>query len=269
MVSKLATVGEMAPFRFVRPVFRRVLGFIRQQQKARVIKKLEARWKATAKEDRSSPDPATSTKISIGVINLPHRTDRLAQVSGEMKRLGVEDYQLIEGVLGKDLYPDIPGDFSGAIGCNLAHSRAVKELHTADAHAVLVCEDDVEFLVEWNEIEELIEEFLGNEQLDVLCLAGRVRGSKVDIGGGLYLATGIVGQACYVVKPHMVDILSDLWTSGVKDLAKLRLRGKNDIAWNRLQTRSALFAYPQKKIAQQRPSYSDIQGRMMPVQDST
>lgn len=269
MVSKLAKVGEMAPFRFVRPSFRRVLGFIRKQRKAQDLRKLEARWNETVKESRSVREPSTSSKISIGVINLPHRTDRLAQVSSEMQRLGVEDYQLIEGVLGRDLYPDIPGDFSGAIGCNLAHSRAVKELNTTDAHAILVCEDDVEFLVGWSEINELIEEFLASEQLDVLCLAGRVRGSKMDIGGGLYLATGIVGQACYVVKPHMVDILSDVWTSGVQDLAKLRLRGKNDIAWNQLQTTSALFAFPQKKIAQQRPSYSDIQGRMMPTQEST
>ena len=207
--------------------------------------------------------------IPIVVISLPNRHDRLDGFESEMRRLGVKHHRVVPGVLGNAMYPNLPGDFSGAIGCNLAHSNAIEANNWSHEELLMICEDDVEFQVDAPALEALVSEFIADPQLDVLCLAGRVRGPKIPISEDLFVVTGVVGQACYVVKPHMVAPLAKLWRSGVADLAKLKLRGKNDIIWNKAQKNYAFFAFPRYRVARQRASYSDIQGREMPVQEST
>ena len=269
MLNALENLGTRPVIRELRPLYRRLLAVIRRFRGRRALRELAQRWEA--RRPRTGT-PSTAIRLSdlpIVVISLPNRRDRLYEFEKEMKRLKASHYRVVPGVAGKELYPSIPGDFSGAIGCNLAHSNAVESNDWSKEQLLMICEDDVEFQVDADVLEALISEFHANPHLDVLCLAGRVRGPRIPISDNLAVVTGVVGQACYVVKPHMVEPLARLWRSGVSDLARLKLKGKNDIIWNKVQRRDAFFAFPHHKIARQRASYSDIQGREMPPQEST
>ena len=250
-------------------MYRRILATAQELKGQKASRRLAIRWQAKSALHSPSEQYIPLSKTPIVVISLPNRQDRLIAFDGEMRKLGVQHHRVVPGVPGKELYPSLPGDFSGAIGCNLAHSNAIESNDWAHEKLLMICEDDVEFQVGAEVVERLISEFVAHPLLDVLCLAGRVRGPKIPISQHLCVASGIVGQACYVVKPHMVGPLATLWRSGVSDLAKLRLRGKNDIIWKKLQEHEAFFAYPRQKVARQRASYSDIQGREMPSQEST
>lgn len=127
--------------------------------------------------------------------------------------------------------------------------------------AVMVCEDDLEFVGRADEVMDCIEEFLANEQLDVLSLSGRARGGSIPISQNLRLVFGLVGRGCYVVKPHAVDPLLRRYEKGLAMLSKGDLRGKGDLMWRKLQTESLYFASPRKELARQRSGYSDIEQR--------
>ena len=264
----LIRMGRTWPLRLLRPSFRSSQKLLRQKKSAWARMRLVKRWKkAGLPIGESTPLPLED--VPVIVINLPSRPDRMKDFSSEMLKINVTNVTVVPGVPGRELYPDIPGDFSGAIGCNLAHSNAVEAIDWSGHSLQMICEDDLEFLVSRSEIDTLLGEFVANEALDVLCLAGRVRGAKIPISENLYLATGIVGQACYVLKPHMAAPLANLWRSGVEDLSRERLRGKNDHIWNTLQAGTSFFAFPRAQIARQRESFSDIQGRNLPPQESS
>ena len=100
--------------------------------------------------------------IPIAVINLVTRPDRLVEFKAEMARLGISDFTVVKGVPGRELYPELPGDFSGAIGCNLAHSDAVEAIDWERHGVLMVCEDDVEFVVSRSQLEYTNEQLIRN-----------------------------------------------------------------------------------------------------------
>lgn len=268
MNRSLQGFGSLPVVRAFRPLYRVLVRWYQNVRGVHEHRRLSARWRLRVSQATTRISSLSLSDVPIVVINLPERSDRLEHFESEMKSLGVSHFRVVPGVSGRDLYPELPGDFSGAIGCNLAHSNAIEANDWAQQELLMICEDDIEFLCSASDIETLISEFQSDPNLDVLCLAGRVRGPRIPISDNLSVASGIVGQACYVVKPKMVEVLAGLWRSGVRDLQQLRLRGKNDIAWLRVQRQEAFFAFPTRRIARQRASFSDIQGRMMPPQES-
>ena len=269
MKNSLISLGALPVFSGLRPLYRSILASIRRWGSRRALRQLALRWESRDSQRDTSPKTLRMSDIPVVVISLPNRHDRLDGFENEMRRLEIQHHRLVPGVPGKDLYPNLPGEFSGAIGCNLAHSNAIEVNNWLHEELLMICEDDVEFQIDAPALEALVSEFNANPHLDVLCLAGRVRGPKIPVSENFFVVTGVVGQACYVVKPHMVEPLAALWRSGVADLAELKLKGKNDIIWHRVQKKDAFFAFPRYKVARQRASYSDIQGREMPVQEST
>ena len=265
----LVLVGSRFPFRLLRPVFRYAKRIVSRASSRRQERLLQRRWLRLPPTIAQVPPKVSLSEIPIVAINLPQREDRRAEFKGEMDRLGISHYLFVDGVAGKELYPRLPAHFAGAIGCNLAHSNAVEALPIESGSCIMVCEDDVEFEAERHEIEALIGAFLANDKLDVLCLAGRVRGPRIWIGSNLAVVSGVVGQACYLVKPHMVKPLARLWRHGVKYLRVRSLIGKNDHIWKRLQRRKSFFAFPTYDVAGQRSGFSDIQGRSLSRQQST
>ena len=261
--GNLPVIGLLrTPFRALAKLRKGGLAFWRRRN-------LYKRWKRHQRFDASGLPTFSGEEIGITVINLPARKDRLTEFAEAMERVGFGDYSVTAGVPGRELFPQLPGDFSGAIGCNLSHAKAVEAHDWNSQPLLMVCEDDLDFLVDGARLREVISEFAQNPRLDVLCLAGRARGAKIQITERLYVATGIVGQACYVLKPQMARRLSTIWREGVGALLEQKLSGKNDLAWHPVQRREAFFAFPVGQLARQRPSFSDIQGRHMPAQDST
>jgi GR25 family glycosyltransferase involved in LPS biosynthesis len=202
-------------------------------------------------------------RLDVVVINLDSRPDRLEEFTDEMSRLGIAPWRRLTAVDGRQEFPDLDPFYSGSIGCSLSHVVALDQAPWAGVDALMICEDDVEFLVDKNTLGSAIREFLDNPNLDVLALYGKARGGSHTISSNLRIVVGLVGTVCYVVKPHMAGVISGLFDKGVNDLRKGKRKGKSDILWNQLQARNYFFAAPIGGYAQNREGYSDIEGRLL------
>lgn len=82
---------------------------------------------------------------SIRIINLPHRTDRRAEMEGELKRLGLLDDPRV--AFFQAFQFDEAGPFSspGARGVYQSH-LAILEEAAQNGHRVLILEDDCDFV---------------------------------------------------------------------------------------------------------------------------
>ena len=227
---------------------------------------LRQRWQHVGVESRprsSAPvDPVrVFASLETIVINLNSRADRLKQFEEEIQKLHIPAWRRVEAVDGAEHFPYLDPFYSGSIGCSLSHVQALQEARWDEIEALLICEDDVEFLASLEEISQLIEEFLSNPHLDVLALYGKARGGSHQVSNNLRIVVGLVGTVCYVVKPHMAPVISDLFAQGVEDLQRGKRRGKSDILWNKLQKRGYFFAAPITSVARNRAGFSDIEGR--------
>jgi len=210
---------------------------------------LRMRW--NMKPNNSSPEALPQRRpddvlgsLDIVVINLDSRPDRLEEFKSEMARLGLHSWRRLSAVDGTKEYPELLPFYSGSIGCSLSHVLALRNAKWEKNDAILVCEDDVEFLVDKNTLSIVIQEFLENPRLDVLALYGKARGGSHPISSNLKIVVGMVGTVCYVAKPHMAEIISKLFIHGVANLMEGERRGKSDILWNQLQVRKYFFAAP-------------------------
>lgn len=230
--------------------------------------RLKARWDnrdhMVSKAFSPKLDPDTVfDRLDVVVINLDSRPDRLQEFSDEAQKLGLTSWRRFSAVDGRQEFPDLDPFYSGSIGCSLSHVYAFGEARWDSREALLVCEDDVEFLVDKATLAAAIHEFLDEPNLDVLALYGRARGGSHHISDTLRIVVGLVGTVCYVVKPHMAEVIGDLFTQGVDDLKSGKRKGKSDILWNRLQKNGYFFAAPITTYARNREGFSDIEGRML------
>ncbi len=225
--------------------------------------RLRVRWALTG-APRKSAVGSTSSSLSlldVVVINLTERNDRLDKFAKEMEGLGISTWRRIDAVNGKQRFHNLESFFAGSIGCSLSHIDALQAAQNTEAEALLVCEDDAEFLLGREELEDIIGEFLSNPKVDILALYGRARGGAHTISSNLRIAVGLVGRVCYVVKPHMIEPLVARFKKGTKLLKKGKRRGKGDITWQALQSRKYFFATPTRLAVINGAGYSDIEGR--------
>jgi len=230
--------------------------------------RLKARWdkRPDTTPVKPSPDWDPDTvfdRLDVVVINLDSRPDRLQEFSDETSKLGLTYWRRFSAVDGRQQFPDLDPFYSGSIGCSLSHVYAFDDAQWNSRDALLVCEDDVEFLVDKSTLAAAIQEFLENPNLDVLALYGRARGGSHHISDTLRIVVGLVGTVCYVVKPHMIEVIGDLFTQGVEDLKLGKRRGKSDVLWNQLQKKGYFFAAPIRTYARNREGFSDIEGRVL------
>ena len=254
--------------RWLRFLVRRVLSakshFVRRLRSASLARRWKSQQGHSSHNNSASVDSDDVFKrLDIVVINLQSRPDRLEEFSAEMARIGISCWRRLGAVDGRQQFPDLDPFYSGSIGCSLSHVLAFSEARWDEYEALLVCEDDVEFLVDKETIAAAIREFLDNPNLDVLALYGRARGGSHHISDRLRIAVGLVGTVCYVVKPHMTEVIGNLFTAGVADLKQGRREGKSDILWNRLQAKKYFFASPVGSYARNREGFSDIEGRLL------
>lgn len=190
--------------------------------------------------------------LEIYYINLDSRGDRRAKVLKEFENLGVAHLRRFRAV----------SRTPGILGCTLSHASLVRESELS-SKPFMICEDDVQFLAERGELNEVLAEFLADPSLDVLCLAYNLGSRPHIISPRLSVTNDTQTASCYVVKD-----------SAKKQLSKTLYRGAemleagyppwvaaNDIIWKRLQRSSLGFAIPNKPMAKQRQSYSDVEGR--------
>lgn len=249
-------------------LFRRGLGLrsklVRRARGAR----LKARWNSRPRlaPERPSPNWDAHTvfdRLDVVVINLDSRPDRLEEFSGEARKLGLNSWRRFSAVDGRQEFPDLDPFYAGSIGCSLSHVYTFDQAQWDSRDALMVCEDDVEFLVDKTTLASAIQEFIENPSLDVLALYGRARGGSHHISNTLRIVVGLVGTVCYVVKPHMIGVIGELFTRGVEDLKVGKRKGKSDVLWNQLQKKGYFFAAPIHTYARNREGFSDIEGRVL------
>ena len=184
-------------------------------------------------------------------INLDRRTDRRAEIEGELQCMGIsgERFPAIEN-------PD------GAIGCMMSHLKVLELAKERGYPNVLILEDDLTFLVGkeelWKVLDSAVQETDGN--YEVIMLSYNIREST-PFSPNL-LAIQYAGTASgYIVHSDFYTTLINLtrwalekyWETGYKGLFAY------DVAWSRIQG-NRWFA-TSKRIGIQRPSFSDIEGR--------
>ena len=250
----------------VRPVWRFLKSRERKLRRSTEVGLLRLRWElrsARNSQPLGKPPKSIFDQLSIKVINLEHRGDRLTAFCKQMEKLGINDWERIPAVDGKKKYVNLKSVFAGSIACTESHIEALASQDPTSPRIAMVCEDDLEFLANRSEIEGVISEFLSNPLLSVLCLSGRPRGASFYLSRRLRVATGIVGRGCYLVKHQAVQPLINAFQAGIPELVLGRVEGKGDRMWGKLQKRGFFFAFPSGPVAQQSAGYSDIEDVML------
>lgn len=194
------------------------------------------------------------TDVRAYFINLDSRPDRLSEFEQ-----GIATYSLIR-----------PSRFSafkrspGILGANLSHS-ALLEIASSSRRPFLILEDDAEFFCEEIDLYDVIEEFLSSPRLDVLVLIPSLYGIAIPISEKLSIANNIRTAAAYIVKPAAVEPLMRRFskTSEALETGVSPRRASFDKEWEWEQKHRLLFAVPRKKIGRQRPSFSDLQNKIV------
>lgn len=190
--------------------------------------------------------------IPVFYINLESREDRDRETRTELDLIGLRNYQRFDAISHQ----------SGVLGCALSHSQLLESLDNVRG-PVMICEDDIEFLASQEQLEEILDEFLQDDRLDVLCIAHNNRSKPMPVGRLLAIVHRTKTTSCYVVKEKARGLLLKNFRGSVKGLDRGGSEAKfaPDVFWRRLQLWRLFFAIPRERVARQRASFSDIRGR--------
>lgn len=185
----------------------------------------------------------------IFYINLKHRLDRKSKIEREFKRIGVSHAVRFDAIKNSN----------GALGCAQSHHALLNCYDVNRKKLLMICEDDCEFTADRLYIDELLKEFVSNQQYDVLCLAYNHRNS-MQLNQRLKFTSDTQTTACYILKPHMVSEMLAVAEDSVSRLIQGQPKNKAaiDVVWKKLQ-KSYVFVLPTKRIARQFASYSDVE----------
>jgi glycosyl transferase family 25 len=190
-------------------------------------------------------------RCDVVYINLPHRTDRRAEIESELSRMRSRNYIRFDGIRAEP----------GWLGCSLSHRAALSAAKVKSGRLLMVLEDDCQFLKNSSRVGDVIEEF-SSSKADVLCLSfNATRYEPLPPLRKLRRVFDARTTSCYVLKPHMIKPIHDMASLSV-DLfhqgAPSRFAAF-DMVWRRMQ-KEKIFVIPNQRLARQRPSYSDIEG---------
>ena len=187
----------------------------------------------------------------ITYINLAHRTDRRAELENELDKLGVSCWTRFEAIQADP----------GALGCSMSH-HALLDAYVLSKDLLMVLEDDCEFLVSRQELDDMIASFIWSDA-SVLCLAYNARRFS-PLNRILQRVFNTQTCSAYVLKPGMIPVIKSV----AADSAEMIRQGKRmdhaaiDRVWFREQERYT-WAVPVVRAARQRESYSDIENKVV------
>lgn len=202
----------------------------------------------------------TPAEVPVFVINLAKRPDRLREVIENLHSAGFVDVRVIEAIDGPQKYPNILRGHAANLGCTESHMAAISE-NLREAQPIAVCEDDNEFLASPEKIHRLIRGFLDSPHFDVLGVSTRARGPKVQVSRDFHLVSWAMAPAFYIAKPRARRPLMSAYRKSVNRLRAQRRHGPFDQVWKATQRYRLLFVRPVERVARQRASHSDIQGK--------
>lgn len=186
--------------------------------------------------------------VKAYVINLKRRTDRLAHIKAECKKVGLE-MVLVEAVDGKEVYPELEGKImQGAYACYESHLKALKLIRDSGENG-LILEDDNCFVD--NFLEEQSKRVCElPTKWDMYFLGGSLLWDNAieDYSEHLKKAKNVLCTQSYMININAVDGL-------IKHLEKRAF--KVDVLYTEYQkTHNCFISYPE--LTWQLEGYSDL-----------
>jgi GR25 family glycosyltransferase involved in LPS biosynthesis len=186
----------------------------------------------------------------IFYINLDKREDRRKEIEDELTK-----YEL-----SGERYSAIYTPHSGIVGCGYSHLNVLKLAKERGYKNVLILEDDFEFVVSKQELEESLTTFFKKMPKYDVCMLSYIVQKSEEIPGNTVIRKIIDGQTAsgYIVNADYLDVLIELYEWAIPALEKTNEHWNyaNDHVWKRLQPGANWF-YFVNRLGKQRDSYSD------------
>lgn len=189
----------------------------------------------------------------IFYINLKHRTDRKDEIENELKKMELTNYERF------DAYQV---DWFGLIGCGFSHQGVLKLAKERNYENVLILEDDFQFLVSKEELEENLRSFFSlNIDYEVCMLSYNLiekDNESLPQYEILHKIKDAQTASGYLVHKSMYDPLIELLEWAMHELHNTQQHWiyANDIVWKKFQKSGKWYCF-KTRIGKQRPSYSD------------
>lgn len=186
------------------------------------------------------------------LINLPRRPDRLKAALEEFEKIGVTP-KIVEGVDGHTLpLPDGWTAGAGAYGCSLSHRRIIEDTISAGRNEVIVFEDDVTFVPNFN---ARFQEFMARvpPDWDAVFIGGQHMEPPENVGNGVLKAANVHRTHGYILRGEYMRFIYQKWASEP---------GHVDHVWGRHQREWKVYT-PDKWLCGQSAGASDISGRKL------
>jgi glycosyl transferase family 25 len=150
----------------------------------------------------------------------------------------------------------------GFIGCSYSHLACLKMARECKYKNILIFEDDFEFLVTKDYFYKKMD-ILMNEEWDMLFLSYNSPKFIIMDENKIKLIESKTASG-YIIREHYYDKLIDLYEQAVIKLIKTNNRNlyANDTCWRDLILKDEWYGIIDR-IGKQRPSYSDLEKRMV------
>jgi len=195
-------------------------------------------------------------KMLLLYINLDDRTDRLAEITTELKVLeGVCEIQRVSAI--KDNY--------GPIGCSKSHLLAAEIFEKSDSDIVLILEDDFKFTVDATTALSTIQksiDLLEQNKADVVllsCYNGHKDIIELSaIKDGVVRVKNMTSSVAYMYKKSYIPKIRTIMNTSIDLFSKGQPHwvASLDIVW-RMYHDEDIWLLHVPDIGKQRPSYSD------------
>lgn len=230
---------------------------------------LRFRWKVRLiSRKRRKVAPAVTVenifeRLDIWYINLDRRADRRTEIEAELRGIGAGSWSRFPAIdaLHQSEATTMPR-LQASIACGLSH---IATLNAASRkhEAVMICEDDLQFVQDTEGLAETIDEFLFDNKVDVLCLAANVFDTPLPVSSRMAISQHVITAACYLVKTQHVEKVQNNFATAVRRLEQTQNVQVYSIDqfWRKIQRTGLIFAVPnnpESRFAFQSGSKSDI-----------
>lgn len=200
----------------------------------------------------------------IFYINLAKRVDRYEQINEEFRKMNIpsDKYERFDAFA----VPELP-----TLGCNRSHLGAMKLAKQRGYKNVLIFEDDFEFLVNAEELQDQLEKFFERARADTMdwkvAMLSYNSFAQQPYDELLSITTDCQTASGYLINGKYLDELIHWMQIGTDRLEQTKMFAyfMNDQWWKHLQKDNKWFLF-NKRLGRQRESYSDLCGGMVNYQ---
>jgi GR25 family glycosyltransferase involved in LPS biosynthesis len=172
----------------------------------------------------------------------------------QFDKIGISKYNRFNAILNSN----------GALGCAYSHKEVIKLYDESNNKPLMVCEDDIQFIGNSDRLITLLENFINDNNLDVLCLAYN-NTNQYPYNDYFNLTSDTQTMSCYILKPYMKNVFLKIFELSTKLLEQgidRIYKPEIDQVWKVLQ-KNYNFITPKERFAFQRVSYSDIRKKIV------